>query len=43
MRRCAAQFDMPLGYYGTEDYRQFIARRAEYEQAMAKKLNLRID
>jgi tripartite-type tricarboxylate transporter receptor subunit TctC len=38
-----AQFDMPLEYYPTEEYRNFIARRAEYEQAMARKLNLRID
>ena len=37
------QFDMPLEYYPTDEYRQFIARRAEYEQAMAKQLNLRID
>ncbi|RAI56956.1 tripartite tricarboxylate transporter substrate binding protein [Roseicella frigidaeris] len=37
------QFDMPLEYYSNRDYRDFIARRAEYEQAMAKKLNLRID
>ncbi|TCZ55251.1 tripartite tricarboxylate transporter substrate binding protein [Roseicella aquatilis] len=37
------QFDMPLEYYDTADYRQFIARRADYEQAMARKLNLRID
>ena len=38
-----AQFDMPLEYYPVDEYRQFIARRAEYEQAMAKRLNLRID
>ena len=38
-----ANFDMPLEYYGTEDYRAFIARRAEYERAMAQRLNLRID
>jgi len=38
-----AQFDMPLEYYGTEDYRAFVQRRAEYESAMAKRLNLRID
>jgi tripartite-type tricarboxylate transporter receptor subunit TctC len=38
-----AQFDMPLEYYGTEDYRAFIARRAEYERSMAQRLNLRID
>ena len=37
------QFDMPLEYYPTDEYRQFIARRAEYEQAMARTLNLRID
>jgi tripartite-type tricarboxylate transporter receptor subunit TctC len=38
-----AQFDMPLEYYNTEDYRAFVARRAEYERAMAQRLNLRID
>jgi len=38
-----AQFDMPLEYYPTDEYRGFIARRAEYEQAMARQLNLRID
>jgi len=32
----AAQFDMPLEYCDT-------ARRAEYEKAMAQRLNLRID
>ena len=37
------QFDMPLEYYDTEDYRAFVARRAEYERAMAQRLNLRID
>ena len=37
------QFDMPLEYYDTEAYRGFIARRAEYEQGMARKLNIRID
>jgi tripartite-type tricarboxylate transporter receptor subunit TctC len=37
------QFDMPLEYYNTEDYRAFVARRAEYERAMAQRLNLRID
>jgi tripartite-type tricarboxylate transporter receptor subunit TctC len=37
------QFDMPLEYYSTEDYRAFIARRAEYERSMAQRLNLRID
>jgi tripartite-type tricarboxylate transporter receptor subunit TctC len=38
-----AQFDMPLEYYGTEDYRAFVARRAEYERSMAQRLHLRID
>jgi hypothetical protein len=34
-----ANFDMPLEYYGTEDYRDFVVRRAEYERAMAQRLN----
>ncbi len=38
-----ANFDMPLEYYDTEQYRDFIARRAEYERRMAERLNLRID
>ena len=38
-----AQFDMPLEYYGTEDYRAFVQRRAEYERTMAQRLKLRID
>jgi len=38
-----AQFDMPLEYYDTARYQDFVARRAAYEQQMAKKLNLRID
>ena len=38
-----AQFDMPLEYYDTEDYRSFILRRARYEKAMAERLRLRID
>ena len=38
-----ANFDMPLEYYDTEAYREFIARRAEYEKTMAQRLNLRID
>ncbi len=37
------QFDMPLEYYDTAAYQDFIARRAAYEQDMARKLNLRID
>ncbi len=38
-----AQFDMPLEYYSTADYRGFVQRRAEYERSMAQRLNLRID
>ncbi len=38
-----AQFDMPLEYYDTEEYRSFIIRRAAYEKAMAERLKLRID
>ncbi len=38
-----ANFDMPLEYYDTAAYQDFIARRAVYEQDMARKLNLRID
>lgn len=38
-----ANFDMPLEYYDTEDYRAFVARRAEYERSMAQRLSLRID
>jgi tripartite-type tricarboxylate transporter receptor subunit TctC len=38
-----SQFDMPLEYYDTEAYRDFVARRAEYEKMMAERLKLRID
>ncbi|WP_254453410.1 hypothetical protein [Siccirubricoccus sp. G192] len=41
--RVREQFDMPLEYYDTAAYRDFIARRAEYERMMAERLNLRID
>ncbi len=37
------QFDMPLEYYDTEQYRDFVVRRAAYEREMAQRLNLRID
>lgn len=39
----AVRAHMPLGCYDTEDYRSFIVRRAEYEKAMAQRLNLRIN
>ena len=38
-----ANFDMPLEYYDTAQYRDFVRRRAEYERMMAQRLNLRID
>ncbi|WP_426958361.1 tripartite tricarboxylate transporter substrate binding protein [Muricoccus radiodurans] len=41
--RVRAQFDMPLEYRRTEEYRDFIARRAEYERTMVQRLNLRIE
>lgn len=37
------QFDMPLEYRDTAEYRDFIARRAEYERAMVQRLNLRME
>ncbi|WP_376089927.1 tripartite tricarboxylate transporter substrate binding protein [Roseomonas sp. CCTCC AB2023176] len=42
-QRVRSQFDMPLEYLPTEDYRAFIARRAEYERAMVQRLNLRLE
>ena len=42
-KQVRGQFDMPLEYYDTAAYQAFIARRAGYEQDMARKLNLRID
>ena len=41
--RVREQFDMPLEYYDTAAYQDFVARRAEYEKRMAQRLNLRID
>ena len=43
MSASAAQFDMPLVYRNTEDYRAFLAQRVEYEKAMVKRLNLSLD
>jgi tripartite-type tricarboxylate transporter receptor subunit TctC len=37
------QFDMPLVYRDTEDYRRFIAARVEYEKAMVRRLGLTLD
>lgn len=41
--RVREQFDMPLEYYDTAAYLDFVTRRAAYEKAMAERLNLRID
>jgi tripartite-type tricarboxylate transporter receptor subunit TctC len=41
--RVRANFDMPLEYYDTAAYRDFVLRRSAYEKEMAEKLHLRID
>ncbi|MDB5372639.1 MAG: bugT, partial [Belnapia sp.] len=41
--RIRGQFDMPLVYRDTADYRRFVAERVEYEKAMVKRLNLSLD
>jgi tripartite-type tricarboxylate transporter receptor subunit TctC len=41
--RVREQFDMPLEYYDTAAYLDFVRRRAAYEKQMAERLNLRID
>lgn len=41
--RIRSQFDMPLVYRSTEEYRQFITERVEYEKAMVRRLNLSLD
>jgi tripartite-type tricarboxylate transporter receptor subunit TctC len=41
--RIRGQFDMPLVYRNTEDYRAFLTQRVEYEKAMVKRLNLSLD
>ncbi|MCO6415347.1 tripartite tricarboxylate transporter substrate binding protein [Siccirubricoccus sp. KC 17139] len=41
--RVRGQFDMPLVYYNTEDYRRFVVERVEYEKAMVRRLNLSLD
>ncbi len=41
--RIRTQFDMPLVYRNTADYREFVARRVEYEKTMVKRLNLSLD
>lgn len=41
--RVRAQFDMPLVYYSTEDYRRFIVERVEHERTMVRRLGLTLD
>jgi tripartite-type tricarboxylate transporter receptor subunit TctC len=41
--RVREQFDMPLEYYASADYRDFVRRRAAFERGMAERLKLRID
>lgn len=41
--RIRGQFDMPLVYRDTAEYREFIAKRVEYEKGMVKRLNLSLD
>jgi tripartite-type tricarboxylate transporter receptor subunit TctC len=37
------QFDMPLEYRSTEEYREFIVKRTEYEREMIRRLDLRVE
>ncbi len=37
------QFDMPLEYRSTEEYREFIAKRTEYEREMIRRLDLKVE
>lgn len=37
------QFDMPEQYLDSKQYTDFIARRAEYERAMVRRLGLKLD
>lgn len=41
--RIRGQFDMPLVYRSTAEYREFIVQRVEYEKRMVKRLNLTLD
>lgn len=38
-----ANFDMPLQYLDSEQYRAFILQRIDYERRMAERLQLRLD
>jgi tripartite-type tricarboxylate transporter receptor subunit TctC len=41
--RVRAQFDMPLAYLNTEQYQDFIVRRAAYEQEIVTRLGIRME
>lgn len=41
--RVRNQFDMPLVYYNTADYQEFVVQRAAYEREMVTRLGIRMD
>jgi tripartite-type tricarboxylate transporter receptor subunit TctC len=41
--RVRAQFDMPLAYLNTEQYQDFIVRRAVYEREIVTRLGIRME
>lgn len=41
--RVRGQFDMPLVYYNTEEYQDFIVRRAAWERDMVNRLGIRME
>lgn len=41
--RVRGQFDMPTAYLNTEQYQEFIFRRAAYEQEIVTRLGIRMD
>jgi tripartite-type tricarboxylate transporter receptor subunit TctC len=41
--RVRAQFDMPVNYLDTEQYQDFILRRAAYEREIVTRLGIRMD
>ncbi len=41
--RVRGQFDMPLAYLNTEQYQDFIVRRAAYEQEIVTRLGIRME
>ncbi|MDB5378466.1 MAG: tripartite tricarboxylate transporter substrate binding protein [Rubritepida sp.] len=41
--RVRAQFDMPLAYLNTEQYQDFIIRRAAYEREIVTRLGIRME